>query len=202
MAVVKISTLLLYARIFPGQTFKYVLWATGLFVSTYSTALIIILLLQCRPLSKVWDNNVNGKCIEADIVWMVMGSLNVLTDLVLLALPLPSLWRLQMPRRTKVQVAGIFSIGSLSVTRSRKFNNGLTDGLRPTDSLSFRSIESRRCTLCLGIHLTLSCTHMTLPGSMSSPNYGRPLKLPLLSWALAPSPTDLCSSGSLRIGSQ
>ena len=169
MAVVKISTLLLYARIFPGQTFKYVLWATGLFVSTYSTALIITMLLQCRPLSKLWDNNVNGKCIEVDIVWMVTSSLNVLTDLVLLALPLPSLWRLQMPRRTKVQVASIFSIGSLSVTRSRKFDNGLTDGLRPTESLSFRSIESRRCILCFGTHMTLTFYHMTLAGSMSSP---------------------------------
>ena len=144
IAVIKISTLLLYARIFHGQTFKYVLWAVGLFISTYSAVLMIVMLLQCSPLSKFWDHTVNGKCFDIAKVWMVMGSLNVLTDLLLLILPLPSLWRLQMRRRTKVQVAGIFSIGSLSVTRSRKFSNGLTGGLRPTDSLSFRSIESRR----------------------------------------------------------
>ena len=29
----------------------------------------------------------NGQCIEAEEVWMVMGGLNVLTDLVPLALP-------------------------------------------------------------------------------------------------------------------
>ena len=179
--MVKISTLLLYARIFPGKTFKHLLWATGLFISAYSTTLIIALLLQCKPFSKIWESNVNGKCIDLSKLWMVMGSLNVLTDLVLLALPLPSLCRLQMPRRTKAQVAGIFSIGSLSVTRSRKLNNGLTDGLRLTDSLSFRSIESRRCLMCLGTHLALSCTHLTLPGTRSSPNCGRSLKLLLLS---------------------
>ena len=146
IAVIKISTLLLYARIFHGQTFQYVLWAVGLFISTYSAVFMIVMLLQCSPLSKFWDHSLNGKCFDFDIakVWMVMGSLNVLTDLLLLILPLPSLWRLQMRRRTKVQVAGIFSIGSLSVTRSRKFSNGLTGGLHPTDSLSFRSIESRR----------------------------------------------------------
>ena len=144
IAVVKISTLLLYARIFHGRTFKYVLWATGLFISTYSTILIILMLLQCRPLNKLWDHTVNGKCFELKKPWMVMGSLNVLTDLLLLILPLPSLWRLQMRRRTKVQVAGIFSIGSLLVTHSRKLKNGLTGGLCPTDSLSFRSTESRR----------------------------------------------------------
>ena len=102
------------------------------------------MLLQCRPLNKFWDHTVNGKCFELKKSWMVMGSLNVVTDLLLLILPLPSLWRLQMRRRTKVQVAGIFSIGSLLVTHSRKLKNGLTGGLCPTDSLSFRSTESRR----------------------------------------------------------
>ena len=102
------------------------------------------MLLQCRPLSRVWDPTVHAKCIEPGRLWIVMGSLNVLTDLLLLVLPLPSLWRLQMRRRTKVQVAGIFSIGGLLVISSRKFNNGLTGGLRRTDLLPFRYIESRR----------------------------------------------------------
>ena len=129
IAVVKISTLLLYVRIFPGRTFRYVLWATGIFISTYSTIFVLALLLQCRVFIKFWEMNVNAKCIEPGKLWMVMGGLNVLTDLVLLALPLPSLWRLQMPRRTKAQVAGIFCIGGLSVTPLRKLNNGLTSGL-------------------------------------------------------------------------
>lgn len=77
------------------------------------------MLNQCRPLSGVWDPTANAKCINPKGLWIVMGSLNVLTDLLLLVLPLPSLWRLQMRRRTKVQVAGIFSIGGLSVIRGR-----------------------------------------------------------------------------------
>ena len=123
---------------------KYVLWATGLFISTYSAILMMGMLLECRPLSKVWDPTVKAKCIKPETLWIVMGSLNVLTDLLLLTIPLPSLWRLQMRSRTKLQVAGIFSIGGLSVILNRKFNNGLTGDLRRTDSLPFRYIESRR----------------------------------------------------------
>ena len=45
-----------------------------------------------------------------------MGSLNVITDFLILCLPLPRLWKLQMSRETKLQLIGILSIGSLYVT--------------------------------------------------------------------------------------
>ena len=47
-----------------------------------------------------------------------MASMNVLTDFLILCLPLPQLWRLHMRRETKLQVMGIFSIGSLLVLRN------------------------------------------------------------------------------------
>lgn len=120
IALVKISTLLLYGRIFPGQTFKRMLWALGLFISTYSAIWTVTTIFQCRPISRVWDPTTNAECIDSTIVWAIMGSLNVLTDILVLCLPLPKLWRLQMRRRIKLQVIAIFSIGSLSVNPIRK----------------------------------------------------------------------------------
>lgn len=117
MGIVKISTLLLFARIFLGQKFKCILGAVGLFISAYSIISIIAMIFQCRPLNGAWDKTIKAECIDDSKVMIFMGSMNVLTDFLLLCLPLPQLWKLQMRRDTKVQLTGIFSIGSLSVTQ-------------------------------------------------------------------------------------
>ena len=118
IGVVKISTLFLFARIFPGKKFKRMLWAVGIFVSTYSAIMILTMIFQCRPLNRVWDPTIKAKCIDTSKVWIVMASMNVLTDFLILCLPLPQLWKLHMRRETKLQVMGIFSIGSLFVLRN------------------------------------------------------------------------------------
>lgn len=184
IGAVKIGTLLLFARIFPGQKFRRMLWAVGLFILTYSTIMVITITFQCRPINRAWDPTVKAECIEINKVFIVMGSVNVLTDLLILCLPLPQVWKLQIRRETKLQLIGIFSIGSLSVTHIHgkgKFQNALT---RPIVSPLFRSTAFRSCAGYL-------CTRMTRPGSMSSLNFGRSLKFPLLCWADPPSPTVL-----------
>lgn len=114
--MIKISTLVLFSRIFPGRKFNRMLWAVGLFVSIYSTVMVTTMIFQCRPIKRVWDPTVKAKCIDISKIFIVMGSMNVLTDFILLCLPLPLLWKLQLGRETKLQLIGIFSIGSLSVT--------------------------------------------------------------------------------------
>lgn len=118
IGVVKISTLLLFARIFPGPKFKRMLWAVGLFISTYSAVMVITMIFQCKPVNRVWDPTVQADCIDISKVWIVMASMNVLTDFLLLCLPLPQLWKLQMHRETKLQLIGIFSIGSFATVVS------------------------------------------------------------------------------------
>lgn len=49
---------------------------------------------------------------------MVMAGMNVLTDIMLLCAPMPELWKLQMRWAAKLQLIGIFSIGSMFVTLS------------------------------------------------------------------------------------
>ena len=138
------------------------LCTVGLFISTYSAVWIVTSIFQCKPISGGWDLAVKAECIEISKLWIVMGSLNVLTDVLLLCLPLPQLWKLQMRRATKLQLISIFSSGSLSVTQISNFDTALTGALRQTVSLLFRSIESHRYALC-------RCLHTTQPGLMSSP---------------------------------
>ena len=118
MGLVKISTLLLFGRIFPLQSFHRILQAVGLFISTYSIISVIVMIFQCRPVNGAWDPTTEPDCIDLSKLVIFMGTMNVLTDFLLLCLPLPQLLKLQMRRGTKIQVIGIFSIGGLSVTQS------------------------------------------------------------------------------------
>ena len=84
--------------------------------------MIITMIFQCKPIKRVWNSTIKGECIDVTTVSMVMGSMNVLTDFFVLCLPLPELWKLQMRRRTKFQLIGIFSIGGLFVTPPSSFH--------------------------------------------------------------------------------
>ena len=116
IACVKISTLLLFARIFPTLKFRRVLWAIGIFVLTYTAVSVLVDTFQCRPIDGVWNLTIHADCIQIKSFWIVMGTMNVLTDFALLLAPIPQLWALQMRRDTKIGLIGIFSIGGLFVT--------------------------------------------------------------------------------------
>lgn len=127
IGAVKISTLLLFARIFPDRKFKRALWAIGIFLSIYTAILVIAAIFQCRPISGAWDPTIKANCIQIKLVLMSIGGLNVLTDLFLLIAPLPQLWKLHIRNDTKYQLIGIFSIGGfatiVSIYRIPKLND-------------------------------------------------------------------------------
>ena len=115
VGIIKISTLLLFARIFPSRNFIRILWAVGLFISTYSAIMVFTIIFQCKPVEGYWNSNREADCLDSTKVLTAMASLNVVTDFLVVCLPLPLLWKLQMRRGMKLQLMGIFSVGSLSV---------------------------------------------------------------------------------------
>lgn len=110
---VKISTLLLYTRIFPSRGFRILLYTVGTFVATYSGIQILVSIFQCQPIEAAWYHSAGAKCVKLNVVFMVLACFNVLTDFILLLAPLPTLWKLQMQLETKLQLMGIFCVGGL-----------------------------------------------------------------------------------------
>ena len=113
IAAVKISTCLLFRRIFPSQCFHRFLCLVTVLISLYSLITIFASIFQCKPIRASWDPSVKGSCINIELVWEIMGGMNVLSDLALLIAPLPCLWKLQISCRQKMQVMGIFCVGGL-----------------------------------------------------------------------------------------
>ena len=95
-----------------NTTFRYILIGTGIFIIAYSLATILATIFQCHPFSKLWEN-VGGRdnCIDFATLLITAGIINAVTDVWILGLPMPLLWRLQLPVSRKWMLIASFSLG-------------------------------------------------------------------------------------------
>ena len=113
----KLSVLLFYKRVFRGNTFNAAVWTMIAIVVVWTVAFFLANVLQCYP---IWINwNASGaqadQCINTNMMYKAQAWTDVLTDIMILSLPVPCIWALQMPARHKVGVTSIFLLGLLTV---------------------------------------------------------------------------------------
>lgn len=110
----RLSLLFFYLKITPQlwflRTTKILIWV----VTAYTIAITLSNLFACRPIRAAWDINIVDKqCINRSALYIVTAVLNITTDITMLVLPIPVVMPLQMSKRQKVEVLGIFALGSL-----------------------------------------------------------------------------------------
>ncbi|OTB02086.1 hypothetical protein M426DRAFT_62894 [Hypoxylon sp. CI-4A] len=70
-----------------------------------------ILIFPCTPIEYYWNQSVGGTCINTNITGWMNAIGNIVTDLIVLVLPIPVVWRLNLNRGRKWAVLGIFALG-------------------------------------------------------------------------------------------
>ena len=79
-------------------------------------AVILGTCLLCRPFAYAWDKTIQGgQCGNATKNYLAVGVINMFIDFSIVALPMPILWKLQMPIEKKIAISGILSLGLLYV---------------------------------------------------------------------------------------
>lgn len=115
LAFTKFSILFQYIRIFPARSFRLACYVVMAIVATYSSWAIISGYVNCVPVAKFWNHDLPGHCLSFEAVWFFNASMNIATDVTLLVLPMPLLFKLQLPRMQKIALIGVFAIGILYV---------------------------------------------------------------------------------------
>lgn len=113
----KLAILLLYQRIFDtgstrwfGRLIKFCLVIQCIKDSIF----LCLILLECIPISAVWDKSItNAKCLNLGAVSLAGSIASIATDVALMILPLPVLWKLQVSRIKRLGLCFIFSVASL-----------------------------------------------------------------------------------------
>lgn len=113
---VRLSILLQYLRIFAptrkGNMFVFVgvhicIWSNFIFYFFMTVFEITI----CTPRTKIWNPLITGHCFSFVAPLQASAVFNVLSDVLILLLPMPCVWRLHLPLKKKVLMTMIFAAG-------------------------------------------------------------------------------------------
>ncbi|KAL2261102.1 hypothetical protein VTK26DRAFT_4703 [Humicola hyalothermophila] len=114
----KLSILLMYYRIFRFQYFKKMAYIIGGFVVAWVIVITILFICICIPVEKLWYPEIPGRCIDQVGTWIANAASTIVTDVAILVLPIPQVWRLQLRKAEKIGVTAAFCLGFFVVFTS------------------------------------------------------------------------------------
>ena len=109
----KISILHLYVTIFPNPTFRKICYVMMAVSTVFFVTILLEVFLLCMPFVYNWDKTIEGTCGNQTLALLMIGSANLIIDAIIVVLPLPLLWRLQLPIWKKIGLLVMFSLGAL-----------------------------------------------------------------------------------------
>ncbi|KAK3989888.1 hypothetical protein QBC44DRAFT_395337 [Cladorrhinum sp. PSN332] len=110
----RISILLLYRRIFTYRWTKRAIQVVLVLVIAIGIWLVISVCTACVPLEAFWNWSLfwtQKVYCQPGNIWWANAALHVASDLVIMALPMPVLSALKLPRRQKYALVGVFALG-------------------------------------------------------------------------------------------
>lgn len=109
----KLIIVTLYLKIFTDRISRAITWVMGLILVLFFFGGLGLALGLCQPYAFKWDKTINGHCgnILAGYQWVSIPS--IITDVFILILPIPTIWRLQMNQYRKAGLTLTFMTGGL-----------------------------------------------------------------------------------------
>ncbi|KAL4888674.1 hypothetical protein BDV59DRAFT_136298 [Aspergillus ambiguus] len=115
----KISILLFYVRIFNTPKFRVLAGIVGFIVLGHGIGVFFAAIFQCSPVQFAWDKTIEGgSCFDQQAFYRYVSPPNILTDVLILIMPLPLIWRLHTRMTQKLALTGVFILGGLGTVAS------------------------------------------------------------------------------------
>ncbi|KAI1073566.1 hypothetical protein F5B20DRAFT_574698 [Whalleya microplaca] len=111
LGLCKISILHLFARVFVAQGFIIVTRFTVVLIVLWVLATVLSAFLMCQPLAYNWDKNIDGQCGNEMASWITTGVVNMVIDLIIVSMPMPYLFNLEVALSKKLGLAATFGVG-------------------------------------------------------------------------------------------
>ena len=106
----KLSQIWFYYRAF-GLRLKIWIYISGAIIGVWGIVFTFLFTFLCDPVELQWSILRTGKCMDQITVLKSIIMSNVLTDIMIVVLPMWTVWNLQMRKTEKFAVAGCFAIG-------------------------------------------------------------------------------------------
>jgi fucose permease len=109
----KTSILIFYLRLARNtQPFlRFASWVTLGMVNVAGLVVTFIDIFQCTPIGAAWAAESQGKCLSIVTLFLCSAPVNIISDLVILLLPVPVFTGLRLPQRQKTILVITFGLG-------------------------------------------------------------------------------------------
>lgn len=112
VTTIRASVIALYIHIFQTRSFRIVCYGALAFNVLFFASAVVAECLICRPIAYRWDYTIQGgTCGNLKARDLSIAVINLIQDAVVVVLPMPVLWRLQMATGRKLIVSCILGLG-------------------------------------------------------------------------------------------
>ncbi len=110
MFSVKASLLLLYLRISPCVLFRRCVKFLLILFTLDTMVWSVLAVFQCLPIDKAWRWTNPGQCHNRELLYKAQALWNLTENMVIIVLPLPTILRLQMHWRRRLQLILVLAL--------------------------------------------------------------------------------------------
>jgi hypothetical protein len=103
----------MYLRLFPRHSTRMQCFAVGFVVILWGLAITSACAVTCLPVSKVWNPARPGKCIDLTALYYGAQIPNIITDALLILIPIKPISVLKLPSVQKRALYVVFGLGTL-----------------------------------------------------------------------------------------
>ncbi|CZR51377.1 uncharacterized protein PAC_01252 [Phialocephala subalpina] len=131
ITLMKAVFLLQYRRIFPLPNFQRLCNISLGFLVVWAMTGTLGAMLICLPIERNWDALASTKCVGRMYFWEAYAIIHIITDVLILVMPLPVLKTLPLPRVQKWVLLAVFCLGfctcAISVIRITTLRSSLME---------------------------------------------------------------------------
>ncbi|KAH7044539.1 hypothetical protein B0J12DRAFT_577841 [Macrophomina phaseolina] len=113
LACSRLSLVALYYRLFGVSSMRYFLHVFVFIIIAWAISTYIPSIRTCWPIESFWDGT-NQNCIDLFKFYVGVAIGSIITDVGLMILPLPYIWRLNVPRYRKILIACTLVFGGFA----------------------------------------------------------------------------------------
>ena len=117
----KLSALLFLTSIFRIRPFLITSYILMGFLVIAGLWMVISGFLFCMPVSAFWSTDQDYRsshCLPEGAVWFTNAGIQIVTDIIILILPMPVLSKLRLPKRQRLGIMLVFGVGICVIATS------------------------------------------------------------------------------------
>lgn len=111
ITTVKMSILIMYARVFDIRRFRIVVYIVGTLCLFWFVIVVLVTFFLCQPVAFAWDRTKQGHCDNLRAMYYGITISNMILDLVINFMPFHMVWKIQVSRKQRLIILFFLLLG-------------------------------------------------------------------------------------------